>query len=195
MTAALELEPIDPTTGRRGDWMECYPSHKQFWPLDPRPEDFDIRDIAHHLGMICRYNGACKYRYSVAEHCVLMSNRVPVEFALDALMHDFAEAYIGDFIRPVKRSMPAFKALEHQICMVGAPVFGLTYPWPAIVHEADTRILIDERTVLHGPLHHRKPWEMDGHTEPLGVKIHAWNQYTATEMFLDRYNELARVPL
>ena len=31
---------------RQGDWLQTY-TGKQFYPLDPQPEDIDIQDIAH----------------------------------------------------------------------------------------------------------------------------------------------------
>lgn len=40
-------------TQRKGDWMQTW-SGRQFWPLDPRVEDIDLRDIAHSLSMQCR---------------------------------------------------------------------------------------------------------------------------------------------
>jgi hypothetical protein len=41
---------------RRGDWIQTY-SGKAFWPLDPKPEDIDMVDIAHALSNKCRYQG------------------------------------------------------------------------------------------------------------------------------------------
>ena len=41
-----------------------------FYPLDPNPNDIDIKDIAHSLSLICRANGHFKYFYSVAQHCI-----------------------------------------------------------------------------------------------------------------------------
>ena len=39
-------------------------------PLDPRPEDFRIEDIAHALPLICRGNGHVKTFFSVGQHCI-----------------------------------------------------------------------------------------------------------------------------
>ena len=38
---------------RIGDWIQTY-TGKCFYPLDPRPEEIDIMDIAHSLSMTCR---------------------------------------------------------------------------------------------------------------------------------------------
>src|SRR5689334_10911717 len=75
-------------------------SGEPFWPLDPQPEDIRIVDIAHALSLQCRFNGHTKFHYSVAQHSLIMSFNVPLQFALEALLHDAAEAYIGDLIRP-----------------------------------------------------------------------------------------------
>ena len=48
---------------RKGDWMQTI-SGRQFWPIDPRPEDVFIEDIAHALSMMCRFNGHCDRFYS-----------------------------------------------------------------------------------------------------------------------------------
>lgn len=54
---------------RTGDWMQTY-SGAAFWPLDPRPEDINLDDIAHALSMLCRFGGHCRGFYSVAEHSI-----------------------------------------------------------------------------------------------------------------------------
>lgn len=57
-------------TAKHGDdstWIQTF-TGRQFWPLDPRAEDVDIRDIAHALSMKCRYNGHCREFYSIADH-------------------------------------------------------------------------------------------------------------------------------
>ena len=56
---------------------------KRFTPDDPRPEDLDIRDFAHSLSLLCRYNGHCQVFYSVADHSVRVSRQCPPEAALD----------------------------------------------------------------------------------------------------------------
>src|SRR5487761_1741512 len=52
-----------PTNGsRKGDWIATF-TGRAFWPLDPRPEDVVIEDIAHALSMLCRYGGHCRRFY------------------------------------------------------------------------------------------------------------------------------------
>jgi 5'-deoxynucleotidase YfbR-like HD superfamily hydrolase len=76
---------------------------KAFFPLDPRPADVCIEDIAHALALKNRYTGHTREPYSVAEHCYRASLLVPPAFALPALLHDAAEAYLPDLAAPIKR--------------------------------------------------------------------------------------------
>lgn len=73
-------------------------------PLDLKPEDIDIRDIAHALSQQCRFTGHTRKFYSVAEHCILVSELCPTELKLAGLLHDADEAYLIDLARPVKHS-------------------------------------------------------------------------------------------
>jgi len=83
------------------NYIRCY-SGKKFWPLDPRPEDVDIIDIAHALSNQCRFTGHVKDFYSVAEHSLAVSFACPRELALVGLLHDADEAYLVDLAAPVK---------------------------------------------------------------------------------------------
>lgn len=115
------------------DWLQCY-SGAAFYPLDPKPEDIHILDIGHALSLICRFGGHVKRFYSVAEHSVLVSKMVPDQWRLRALLHDAAEAYIGDMIRPLKRDMPEYQEAEDRIWEAICQRFGLGDP---IYPEAD----------------------------------------------------------
>lgn len=81
-----------------------------FDPLNPTPGDVHLEDIAHALAMTCRFGGHTPRHYSVAQHAVLVAllvleaSRRP-DWALLALHHDSAEAYLGDIPRPIKRGV------------------------------------------------------------------------------------------
>lgn len=107
-------EPGALAAPRKGDWMQTF-TGRQFWPLDPRPEDVDILDIAHALSHLCRFAGHVRQFYSVADHCVRVSRCAPFGdrmVALGALLHDATEAYVVDVPRPLKRFLPGYKEIE-----------------------------------------------------------------------------------
>lgn len=105
---------------------------------NPRPEDVRIYDIAMSLSRINRYLGHTRIPVSVAEHCLRTCERVPQEYKLDALMHDCAEAYVGDVISPVKKLLgPGFARIEQRVYAVIAQKYGFSVHVPEVVKEAD----------------------------------------------------------
>ena len=177
------------TEERKGDWMQTFMG-RQFWPLDPRPDEVHIGDIAESLSKLCRYNGHCEGFYSVAEHSVAVSFNVPPEMALEGLLHDAAEAYLGDVIRPIKPFLTGLKAIEAKIEQAIAERFGLVYPWPAEVRRVDAAILHDEQLgIMKEP---PRKWYL---TEPpLGVNLACLPHDQAKRRFMARFDELVRSP-
>lgn len=171
----------------RAEWMQTFTGRK-FRPLAPRVADIDIIDIAHSLSMQCRYNGHVREFYSVGQHCVLISQHVPEHEALWGLLHDATEAYVGDMIRPLKINMPAFKAAENAIMDTLIEAFNLASAMPESVHEADSRILLDERNALLGAP--PDDWQADATTEPLGIEIEPWSPAEAKQRYLERFLQL-----
>lgn len=178
--------------GRRGSWMQTY-SGRKFWPLDPRADEIALADIAHGLAMTCRYGGHPRRFYSVAEHAVLVSLHVPPEFALHGLLHDSAETYIGDMIRPLKHTpeMSEFRRTEERIEVAVAEAFGLAWTPEAhaAVKEIDDRILVDEIRELMAdpPMYLERGYEK---LAPLGAVIVGLPPDLAEIAFLGRYAEL-----
>ena len=128
-------------------------SGKPFFPLDPRPDEIDIEDIAIALSRICRFGGHTKSFYSVAEHSILVSLLVPDEHRLTALLHDATEAYIGDMIRPLKSQIPQFSEIENNIWSAIAERFSLPVEMPSCVKDADVLALaIEKRDVMAEPI-------------------------------------------
>lgn len=171
--------------------MQTY-TGRAFYPMAPEVEDIDPADIAHALSLLCRYGGHVQVFYSVAEHCVLMSEAVSPENELWALLHDATEAYMGDLIRPLKHSMPAYRVAEDRLMAVICDRFGIGHDCPAEVRAADNRILRDERAALMKapPL----PWSSIQDVPALGVVISGWKPAYAERRYLDRLAELtARV--
>lgn len=137
---------------RRGDWMTTA-SGRKFWPLDPRPEEVDVEDIAASLSNLCRYNGHCRWHYSVAQHSVYVSHRVPPGMELVGLMHDATEAYCADVPRPLKRFLANYAEIETGIWLAIAERFGLPLHIPEEVHQVDNAVLVAEmqQIMVHDP--------------------------------------------
>lgn len=119
-----------------------------YYPLDPRACEVRIRDIAHSLSMLCRFNGHCNKFYSVAEHSVLVSRVVPAKHALAALLHDASEAYCSDVPTPLKLSLRDYDSIEHLNWLAIADKFGLNPELDPSVHAADMSVLIAEKAQL-----------------------------------------------
>ncbi|MGJ7252885.1 HD family hydrolase [Morganella morganii] len=109
------------------------------------PDQICIEDIARGLSNECRFAGQLESFYSVAQHSVYVSQIVPPEYALEALLHDAAEAYIKDIPSPLKAMLPDFKAVEKRIEAVIREKFGLTHTISSVVHYADLVMLATER--------------------------------------------------
>lgn len=166
-------------------WRQTY-TGRQVWPLDPRPGDFAIIDIAHALAHTCRYGGAVRRHYSVAEHSVLVSLHGDPAFARHKLMHDAAESVLGfDCGAPLKRH-PAFvflKAVEEPIELAIWTQFDCLAAGDC--KEIDDRIVADERMALMAPP--AGPWRT---REPLGCVISGFRPEVAKDLFLIRFREL-----
>lgn len=131
---------------------------KLFNPLALENEDcgpIDLMDIAHALSHLCRFNGHTKRFYSVGEHslhvsCVLA--QTSPENQAWGLLHDAAEAYLGDMVRPIKKRMPDFQVIEDRLLQRIAKRFGLPWPIPAVVFDADDIMLATEfRDLMQSP--------------------------------------------
>lgn len=179
-----------PQLERRGDWIQTF-TGKQFWPLDPKPEDIDIVDIAHALSNQCRFAGHCKKFYSVAEHCVRVSWELPRKAKLWGLLHDASEAYLVDLPRPIKRGTRLgveYKEMEEVLMDVICIKFGITSIEPPEVRKADNILLMTEaRDLLGEP---PSPWNETA--KPLSIEIIPWDNSKAKIMYLKEFSELCQ---
>lgn len=171
------------------DWMQTF-SGVVYYPTSPKVENVRIVDIAHHLSMLCRYTGACRRYYSVAEHSVHVSYCVPEDMALLGLLHDATEAYVNDLSRPLKHSpwLWGYRAIERRNWLVIAEKFGLPRDLPREIHEADLAVLFAEQKELMLPLPQYQGWI----GEPADVDIIGYAPANAERLFMERFYELTR---
>lgn len=132
MTSANGLPTIKTFTGLTFDYA------------NPTVDMVNIFDIAHALSLLCRFNGQASKFYSVAQHSLLVSDLVPEGMELYGLLHDASEAYCGDVVRPLKRLLPEYRVIENRVQECIARKFGLRYPFPDAVKEADSVALAME---------------------------------------------------
>jgi uncharacterized protein len=169
----------------------------RMFPLDsPEPDDIDILDIAQGLSQTCRFSGQSLHFYSVAEHCVLISRKVPKEYALHALLHDAAEAYIGDMTAPLKYLLSSagenmYRDTENRIMEAISSKYGFPSKKPDVIHEADLRMFATEATHIMrdgllypgiDPKYLPKPYDT--------LIINGWTPEFARMQFLTRFHEL-----
>jgi len=177
---------------RKGNWIQTY-SGKQYWPIDPRPEDVNIEDVAHALSMLCRFGGHCLRFYSVAEHSVHIARwllaRHGAHVALCGLLHDSTEAYVADVPSPTKPHLSGYKEIEARNWSEISWKFSLPLTIPREVKEADARILADEISQNMAPC--IVPWSYE--PAPLGVSLEFWDPERAELEFLAAFRELSRI--
>jgi uncharacterized protein len=168
--------------------------------LSPTPDVIHIRDIAHHLALINRFNGATETPYSVAQHSVLVADlllakKQPAHVCLWGLLHDAHEAYLGDLTTPVKYALfgmwPVPSSWDAAMLPLDAAIlrkFRLELSAVELreVALADVTALATEwRDLMPGKLP-----DVAAKPAPQRVTPLAWHR--AEEMFLRTYDTLAR---
>jgi len=171
-------------------WIQTANGRK-FDLLSPKPEDVDVYDIAHALSNICRFQGHCKWFYSVAQHSVHVAELVSTPYKLDALLHDAGEAYYGDITRPQKAiwhqaTQGNYTAWLKRIDSVIAMALHLSMPMSDCVKYADDIMLATEARDLMGPP--PEPWV--AMPPPRLLPIVPWTPTIAFQQFVLLYEEL-----
>lgn len=155
--------------------------------LNPEQSNFNIFDIAHALSNICRFTGHTKEFYSVAQHSVLVSQIVPTEFALQGLLHDGTEAFIGDVSKPLKNLLPDYREIEKRVEKAILNRFGLPEHLDPSVKKADIILLLTEQRDL---MQNNDKWEGSTNYSPMEEIITPVGPAHALWMFLNRFYEL-----
>jgi len=144
-------------------------------------DDICLDDIAHHLTKICRYGGALDLNkhYSVANHSIALyyyarDNGYNTDIQQAILMHDAAEAYLGDIVAGLKGLLPDYRQLETKVehLLISKYKIERASATNKIVKELDTRILLDEAKAFVSQHYDHFTEQMPG-VEPLGIKLYA----------------------
>jgi hypothetical protein len=171
-------------------------SGNRYYPTSPRPEDVNIRDIAHALSNICRFGGHCRWFYSVGQHAVLgtrwlqwVKNITNPLVLLQFLGHDNTEAYVGDVVRPLKVQLVGYADIEARNATAIAAALGIPEPdepTHELIKLADNTMLMTERRDLLGA---PGPW-WSNEPAPWDRVIKEWSPYRTRNEFLKLFFEL-----
>jgi len=163
----------------------------------PKPSHVSIVDIAAGLSHTCRFAGQTRPMYTVAQHSVMVSRCVPDEYARWGLMHDAAEAYLGDPATPVRMLCPDLHAFEKRLCADLLRLSGLDPVVPECVKAADVRAAATEARDVMTELQHLIDPEGPGrilylpkyNVPPYLARLEAWKPRRAWREFLERWCE------
>jgi len=116
----------------------------QIDPFDPTPDQIVLSDIGWALSRIQRFGAHGHGDWSVAQHSILVANIVALRhgarIALSALLHDAAEAYIGDLPSPIKHRLSDYCRMETALQSVIYQALDVEPYWPEhvdVIKEAD----------------------------------------------------------
>jgi hypothetical protein len=189
-----------PMNSSNASWIQTY-TGLAFDLADPKPEQVAIEDIAHALALIPRYAGHCRFHYSVAQHSVMVASIVAATdpaLTLTALLHDAAEAYLGDWSSPLKAMMRGRHELalggdeqlplqlEELVERVIGQRFGVDLSRNPLIKAADLVALATEKRDLFGPSPRAGWGDATGYAmpEPLSRPVVHMSIETAESIFL-----------
>jgi 5'-deoxynucleotidase YfbR-like HD superfamily hydrolase len=174
--------------------MDTY-SGAMFDPFHPDPDKILIEDIAHQLSLICRFNGCCLFHYSVGQHSLYVTDYVAAAGAdlktqLAALLHDSAEAYLGDWIRPIKyrQEFKALREIEQRLLGVIMAKYGAVGADWQIIRKADNAVVSAEAKLIM--MSKGKQWQ--NLPDPYPAKIHKQLPRIIELDFYDRFNAIKK---
>lgn len=165
---------------------------KHFDFINISADDICIKDIAQGLSNECRFAGQIDQFYSVAQHSVYVSQIVPQEYALEALLHDASEAYCKDLPSPLKALLPEYKAIEKKVQKVICYKWDIPRAISDVVHYADLTVLATERRDLEVDGDNFWPI-LDGVPPSDLITINPLLPIQARAMFIHRYNQLTGI--
>jgi hypothetical protein len=180
-------------------WIQTF-TGKRLNPLKLRSKDIEIEDIAHALACVNRFAGHAIVPISVAQHSVMVS-RLAFEatnsdkIALQGLLHDGSEAYLGDMTKWLKMS-PEMKAYRDAEAWAQEVIFD-TFDCPLDLHpevESADRFMVryEAEKAFGGDFAFPHPDYLPPTKEEkrLMVGWQPWSWRRAEEIFLAEYRTL-----
>lgn len=155
---------------------------------NPDPSTIEVKSIAAALSKVCRFGGHCPQFYSVAEHCIHATALACSEgYTGDALiavfLHDAAEAYIGDMVKPLKVTMPQYGEAEQRIEAAIQAAFGVDFSkWMNVIKRFDRAMLKAEKVTMWPE--DTEKWAGFSEIEDRVVKFQFWEPSQAEMQFL-----------
>jgi uncharacterized protein len=155
---------------------------------NPDPSTIEVKSIAAALSKVCRFGGHCPQFYSVAEHCIHATALACSEgYTGDALiavfLHDAAEAYIGDMVKPLKVTMPQYGEAEQRIEAAIQAAFGVDFSkWMDVIKRFDRAMLKAEKVTMWPE--DTEKWAGFSEIEDRVVKFQFWEPSQAEMQFL-----------
>lgn len=185
----------DPSIWTGGTYMDL---------VNPNPAEISFSEIARALSRIARFTGHTNRFYSVAEHCVncvavfsqhaagdIYTDPYLRDIAQDILMHDAAEAYLGDVSSPLKRLIAgSYKPLERNMHAAIAARFNLGGTSPEWVKRVDLEMLNAEKLAL---MPEAGDWPCDVALVP-DIEIWGLDPEFAERDFTDLAQDLGLIP-
>lgn len=164
-----------------------------FHLTEPHRSQFTIHELGHALGNLCRYTGHVPF-YSVAQHSVYTSMLVRPERMYAALMHDIAEAILGDVSAPLKSLLPDYQRIERQVEDYLFDYFGVIDPRHPDIKAADIKMLATEVLQLGvdtSPIPgFEHEWTIIRDVEPAVIALTHWTPDVAAANFVRRFHIL-----
>ena len=106
-----------------------------------------------------------------------------------ALLHDAAEAYLGDMVKPLKVLMPSFALLEERVSAIIAATFAIDFSDYAPIKRADLIALATEKRDLMP--HSVERWAYLDQIAPLPDAIVTMDPGLAKHSFLETFAQLS----
>ena len=160
-------------------------SGRQVSLLNPQYSQIDIGDIAHGLAFQCRFNGQTSRFYSIAQHCLMVTSILPDHLKLAGLLHDAAEAYIGDVVQPLKVLLPDYQVIESNFNQAIELRFNVNLDHQEEVKAADLIALATEKRDLLP--RERCDWELLKGIRPLDRLTLPMSPEQSEESFMRTY--------